>query len=239
MKVFDNFIQNIKTDIKRFENKEYEVNKNSNWDKLKSSDLILQSDVGVELGHPKTKSASYIMWTNNDSIVCDNKITVIGQDLNEIKNSPIDYAKITLIKTKDYDEEKAYEIFQEMESLRLNINLKGYMLRATNQRNREWCRVSKEALKKGFSFNTLGSELINAYKEKDFVEEVEIIFIVGNKELINSISQVGLKVTEIIKALNTIFDDIDFDCHSCNFSDICDEIDGMKEMHGKKVQGKK
>ena len=238
MKVFDKFIKQTKDDIGTYSDKIYEVKKDSNWEKLKSSDLILQGDTAVELGHPETKSTSYIMWTNTENKVSDNKITVIGPDLNEIKNSPIDYAKITIIKTKKYDEDKAYEIFQEMEKLRLNINLEGYMIRATSQKTREWCRVSKKALGKGFSFQILGSELIKSYKERDFIDEVEIIFVVGQKTLIDQLAKIGTKVTEITMALNTIFDDIEFDCHSCNFSEICDEIDGMKEMHRNKIGNK-
>lgn len=239
IKVFDTFIPQIKKDINNHISKVYDVIEGSNWNKLKSSDLILKGDTAIELGHPSTKSTSYIMWTNMENMVSNNKITVIGPDLDEIKDDTMHYAKITLVKMKEYDDDKAYEMFQEMEKLRLNINLEGYMIRSASQKTREWCRVSKNALKKGFSFQILGSELIKSYKEKDFIEDVEIIFVVGEKTLIDSLSKTGEKVTQTIKALNTIFDDIEYDCDACNFSGICDEIDGIKEIHGKKTQNKK
>ena len=37
-------------------------------------------------------------------------------------------------------------------------------------------------------------------------------------------------------SLNHIFDNVMFDCSTCNLKEICDEVDGLKELHLKNVK---
>ena len=39
------------------------------------------------------------------------------------------------------------------------------------------------------------------------------------------------KVTDITRSLSTILDGIPTDCDSCGLREICDEVEGMRELH--------
>ena len=59
---------------------------------------------------------------------------------------------MVIVGGSDFDEDNTYDRYREMELLRYDIHLKGYMMRGVSQQQREWSRVSKEAINNGFSF---------------------------------------------------------------------------------------
>ncbi len=207
---------------------------NCNWNKLQQGCIVLENETAVELGHPSKESLSLLMLTSDCGKISNDKITVVGKELNEIKKGPVSFAKIILIEMDDItDEQEAFDKFREIEQIRHTINLEGYMLRAAFQKSREWSRVSNKAKKDGFSFQLYGSELIKAYKALGYVKKAEIIFITENDRLIRSLMPMGEKTVRITKALNKIFENMEYDCDACSFQDVCEEIDGLKEMHKK------
>ncbi|MEZ4578964.1 MAG: hypothetical protein R2875_13445 [Desulfobacterales bacterium] len=46
----------------------------------------------------------------------------------------------------DFNADNSYDRYREMELLRYDIHLKGYMMRGVSQYQREWSRVSHEAM---------------------------------------------------------------------------------------------
>jgi CO dehydrogenase/acetyl-CoA synthase beta subunit len=78
--------------------------------------------------------------------------------------------------------ENIYDRYREMDHLRYDISLKGYMMRAVSQYMREWSRISKEAINKGFSLFTLGGALIDKYRKLNYIDAVEIIFVTSSKK---------------------------------------------------------
>ena len=62
------------------------------------------------------------------------------------------------------------------------------------------------------------------------VKNVRVIFIT-KKELVESLSGYAKKADDITKSLTHIFDGLDADCGHCDFKKVCDEVEGMKEMH--------
>ena len=47
------------------------------------------------------------------------------------------------------------------------------------------------------------------------------------------LTSVAEKNSEITKTLNHIMQGINFDCSACNLKPICDEVEGMRELHFK------
>ena len=45
----------------------------------------------------------------------------------------------------------------------------------------------------------------------------------------------AVKIKRTTSALNHILDNV-FDCSTCNLKEICDEVEGMKELHIKKAK---
>jgi len=201
------------------------------WPRGRPGDIILSSDTVIELGHPQTESLAFLMWTDSPDKVSDGGITVIGPELSELASGKAPLGKITLIGGHGFTEDNAYERFQEMDMVRTRLSLQGHMLRAVPQQNREWSRISKDALKKGFSLKMLGNELIREYRKLEYVDAVEVIYLTTSAEDIQRLRPTGEKVSQIVRAMNKIFDNLELDCAACDYSDVCDEVEGLRDMH--------
>ena len=54
---------------------------------------------------------------------------------------------------------------------------------------------------------------------------------ITNKELVESLSPYAKTADDITKSLTHILDGLATDCGHCDFKKVCDEVEGMKEMH--------
>lgn len=201
------------------------------WPRGRSGDIIMSSDTAIELGHPQTESLAFLMWTESPDRVRDGGITLIGPDLNGLAGGKAPFGKIILIGGHGFTEDNAFERFQEMDMVRTRLSLKGHMLRAVPQQNREWSRISRDALREGLSLKVLGNELIREYRKLEYVDTVEVIFMTSSTGDIRKFRPTGEKVSRIISAMNRIFDELEFDCAACDFSDVCNEVEGLRAMH--------
>lgn len=203
------------------------------WPRDTDDHVIFESDTAIELGHPRTESFAFMQLTESAGQVIDNRVTVIGPDLPEIKEKQVPFGKITLLRCHGLTEDNISERYSELDMVRIKIRMRDYMLRATPQNMKEWSRVSKKGLKAGLSFQVLGSELIRDYKKYEYVDAVEVIFVTSNAEEVRRLKPTGEKVARVIDALNKMFDDLEPDCTSCDFNDICNEINDLRKMHNK------
>ncbi len=237
MEIFDNTLAELKTYLKEKSEKAtvFQCNEKVNWEKDEKTNIIMENDSAIELGHRTKESVYFLAWSEKNEHITDGKITVIGKDIPAIKEGKCSFGELILIKGHGFTEENAFDRHLELDLVKRRMNLKGYMIRAVPQRMREWSRISKDAVKKGFSFETLGSELIKKYKEIEYVDEVEVIFITSNDEDIKELVPVGTKVTKSVEAMNKMFENLQYDCKSCEFEDVCDEFGELKQMH-KKMQ---
>lgn len=208
------------------------------WPRGRSGDIIMGSDTVIELGHPQTESLAFLMWTELPDRVRDGWVTIIGPDLNGLADGKAPLGKITFIGGHGFTEDNAFERFQEMDMVRTRLSLKGHMLRAVPQQNREWSRISRDALREGLSLKVLGNELIREYRKLEYVDTVEVIFLTSSTGDIRKFRPTGEKVSRIIQAMNRIFDNLELDCAACEFSDVCDEVDDLRAMH-KRVREKR
>jgi len=238
--VFDSYLDQVKAMLNakdvRAKAQVYAFNESQTWPRTERQ-IILNHETAIELGHPSTESLSFLMWTESAGKINDNNITIIGPDLDQINVERIPYGKIVLVKIHDFDEDNAYQRFEKMDHLKYKSELEGYMLRSVPQDFKEWSRVSKKALKSGFSLKKMGNELIRDLKEIEFVDEVEIIFITSSKEDVRRFKPIAETVGKAIQAMNKMFVDLEYDCEHCGFKDVCNEIEGMKDMHQKALAG--
>ncbi len=214
----------------------FSYDEKQSWPRVESQ-IVFNSDTAIELGHPQTESLAFLMWADSLEKINDQQITIIGPDLNEADINKMPFGKIVLISGHGFNDENAYQRYQEMDVIKFKLNLDGYMLRAIPQESKEWSRVSNRALKAGFSLKVLGNELIRELKSLEYVDAVEIIFITSSKADVQRFKPIAEKVNKVCLATNKMFDDLEYDCASCNFSDVCNEIDGLKSMHQKSKAG--
>jgi CO dehydrogenase/acetyl-CoA synthase beta subunit len=196
----------------------------------KYKEIILEEETGLELGGINKKSFLILIPIKDIDLINHGKITLLGREVNKIKESSIDFGIILLVKiSQDVD-------ISEDELRRLNFisnGIEGFSIRTIPRRF--WCRISKSALQKGFSFEFLGKAIIELYmqKFKDVVKSLEVIFI---NSYLPSIEQAIALSSEILSKdkerwkkkigewRKRIDCDYDWGCEICPYREKCYDI---------------
>lgn len=200
------------------------------WPAGGSSNLVLSSDTAVELGSPKTAATSFLLWTDQPSAVRHGAISLIGPDIFRETRPLTPFGKAVLIEISGFDEENSYDRYREMELAKYDVSLAGYMMRAVSQYQREWSRISRKAVADGFSLGMLGAALIHELMKKPYVHAVELVFVTAGVDDVLALKAIGDSVAEITGAMNKMVEEMDFDCSSCEFSPVCDEVSELRSM---------
>jgi CO dehydrogenase/acetyl-CoA synthase beta subunit len=158
---------------------------------------------------------------------------VVGPDLPQLSGKQVSFGKIVMVAGDDFNEDNSFDRYREMELLRYDIPLKGYMMRAVSQYQREWSRVSREAVDKGFSFHILGGALIDKFIQLEYVKSVEVMFITSSRQDVLELSTTADEAVKIIGAMNKMAADLSFDCDTCEYNDVCDDVSELRSMHSK------
>ncbi len=201
------------------------------WPTDRNRNLVMAQDTAVELGNPKDASASFLIWINDPEKIKHGRITLIGPDLAALSGRQASFGKVVLLGGTGFDADNSYDRYREMELLRYDLHLKGYMMRAVSQYGREWSRVSKEALFGGFSFQTLGGGLIDQFLNLDYVHAAEVLFVTSGKDDVIKLQQIASGVSSIIGAMNKMADDLTFDCDECEYNAICEDVADLRAVH--------
>ncbi len=235
MKLYDRII--AETDSVLLEAKEVTVRKyafsgNEHWKCEENSEFIMQRDAAVEIGSNGNPSVNYTCVTTS-GLINEDETYLYGKDIGEIKGDCA-FARIVILETEDLsedkDSEKAFQAIRNLEFVRYHVFPKGYMVRVSAQSNQEQVRVSKAAVKNAISFAKVGGAYIRKYKEVPGVKNVRIIFIT-DKSLVEKLMANADKVDAITRTLTHILDGMPTDCGHCSMKAVCDEVDGMKELH--------
>ena len=159
------------------------------------------------------------------------EIIVIGEDLSKIQ-ADRRFARITVVQIDDVeDEQKAYSLIKKIDYVKYHAFPDGYMMRSTSRSHKESVRVSKKAVKDGANFRKIGSLMIEKYKEIPAVKGVRMIFITVPKADYSATERLAEKTCAITETLNHVMNSVSFDCNTCNLKAICDEVEGIKELH--------
>ena len=200
------------------------------WPTEKNRNLVLGQDCAVELGNPKDGSTSFLMWINDPAEIKNGRITVVGPDLPQLKNQKAAFGKVVIVGASDFDEKNSYDRYRELELLRYDIHLKGYMMRGVSQQQREWSRVSVDAVSNGFSFEHLGGALIDQFSQVPYVRSVETIFITSGREDVMKAKTIADDVFKLISAMNKMAEELSFDCDTCDYNDVCGDVTELRNM---------
>ena len=199
------------------------------------NNMIFRDECAYELGDKKSLSFDL----SSSSIDVEDKLYLVGKDLSEIQGSE-DFMRITLLQVKDEDSngggltgDALYNRLEQIKLTKYRVSPKGYMLR-TSTGNREKVRVSKDVARKS-SFSQIGSAYMQAYKKLDYVEHVTILFVVGHagdSSLYDRLSKIASKKAEITDTIDHILKGFMInDCDSCSAKELCDEVEGLREIH--------
>ena len=196
------------------------------WKDAGKNQVIMRRDTAFEL-----EGTGFNLVTSN----CVNDETVvIGNDPADI-GKDTRFARISIIQIDDVgDEQQAYNLIKKIEYVKYHTFPDGYMMRSTSRSHKEAVRVAKSAIKSGIDFHKVGSLMIDKYKEIPAVKGVKVIFVTHPNADFGGIENLAVKNSEIAETLNHIMNSVNFDCSTCNLKAICDEVDGMKELHFRK-----
>lgn len=238
IKIFDNDIQTLFAHINAHSQIVYDYDEKKALPTSDTSSLILLKDTAFELGGSDKSCVSATVVT--DAIPLKNQVIVLGKELNDIKQD-CNYAKFVLISLDDApeDEQGVFDLVKSLEYVKYKENVDGVMMRASTMLNREQVRVSKSAIKKDVSFEKLGATSIKTYLSKPGVKAVTVIFVADSDIDFDTLKEVSLHTKDILKTFNHILDNLLVDCVHCNLKAICDEVEGMKELHFKNASAMK
>lgn len=230
MRLYNNLINEIKSSLN--DSKILPESKNELNVSDKNS-VIFLSNTAFELGGSQKPCVSSLAVSSD--MTFSNSVFLQGNDLDKIKmDSP--FGKFVFIQVEDLpDEQDTFNKIKELEALRYHLSVDGFMTRASALNMREQVRVSKKAIKSCVTFSDYGNALLKEYLKFPYVRSAEIYFVTDDCDF-KKFDEVSKKISQTTSALNHIFDNVMFDCSTCNLKEICDEVDGLKELHLKTVK---
>lgn len=212
---------------------------NLSWPRGGNRNIVLKEDLGLELGSPEKDSVSCLLWTEDLTCIHDGRITLIGPDFPESRGQSLPFGKVALVGVQGFNQDNAYDRHKDLDFLRYDLDLKGFMLRAVSQFMREWCRISVSALRDGFNARILGSALMDKFRAQPYVKSVEILYITSSKEDVIRMKNITAPAEKIVAAMNKMAGEMDFECDTCDYQAVCDEAAELKAMRDRLIQKKK
>ena len=208
----------------------------SNVKNLDEKTFIFPDDSAVELGATGCDSGYLIAYTTDKNLVSEDEILLRGKDIKDLSGD-VSFARIAIVlidedAEQNFDkEQKIYRLLRDIEYKRYKVNPDGYMVRVNTNLLREGGRVSKKAKANGLSFADVGTALKDAYKQDKNVKAVKQIFITDPTFDFATFAQVAKLNEGITVTLDHILKNLKMDCATCSFKDICDTIEGMRDIH--------
>lgn len=201
------------------------------WESEEEQRLIFQKDMAYELGGSGLPAVSGLAFTSRPA-ACD-ELLLCGPDLPRLQaDSP--YARLTLIHMDDpdwQDSQRAYQILRRIEYTRYHVYPRGFMMRISTSAGREPVRVSREALQSGLDFTRVGQLFLQAYHRHPQVRAVKLLFITAPDFPYERLAENTSKMETVTGSLDKIFNNLVMDCRSCSLKPICDEVEGLRELH--------
>ncbi|MCQ2510105.1 MAG: hypothetical protein MJ116_06540 [Lachnospiraceae bacterium] len=266
MKLNDAIIKDLFLTLKNSRVRRFDYREEKAWPESEGFELILQKDMAYELGAGGKEAVNFTCVTEDSSLMrkfCKrtsekkrtdsgataeesgfkDQILLFGKDLPAI-TSASNYARITLLLVKaeeetETDSQKLFQTLQELDFVKYNVHPEGYMVRTSNQNHREQVRIGKEALKKGMTFEAIGDSFIRKYRQNEKVLQVCVIFITDENMDYEAFYREAKQAADIRNSLSLIKKGLPTECSICEIKEICNEVEGLRELHFGKQEKKR
>lgn len=202
------------------------------WTDNGESELVMLRDAAFELGGSGSPSANFTCVTSDEALVPRDEILLYGKDLPQLSGD-VSFARLVFLQVDEVlgeDDEATFQAIRDMEFVKYHVYPRGYMVRISSESNCEQVRLSRDALRSGISFRRIGASYIAAYRKNPHVRRVQVVFLTDHAA-VATLSQLAKKVDDVTKTLTHILEGLPTDCGSCSLKPICDEVEGMREMH--------
>lgn len=233
MKLYDEIIEKLQQLVPDRDSKEFEV-RDSTWP-VAEREMILRGDMAYELGGGSLPAIGATIVTADENLIGEDGITLVGSDLREIdEDTP--FARIAVVRVDENtigEGNALYNAIRSLEYTRYHLFPKGFMMRVSASRNRESVRVSRDAVTDGISFAETGNMMISAFHKNPNVKAVHIYYFTKKDFDYKALKSMAEESEEITRAIDHIFKNLIMDCRACNLQEICDEVEGLRELHFK------
>lgn len=239
MKLYDETIKKMKLLLETGVSRNLPL-RESLWPEVSDRSMILRSEMAYELGGGNLAALGATVLTANRDLAAADGVTLTGRDLPEIK-SDVPYARVALVRVREDtlgEGQALYQAIRNLEYTRYHFYPEGFMMRVSVSRNRESVRVGREALAKGLDFTKTGNRMISAFHKNAAVEAVHIYYVTAADFDYKALEHLADGAERITKTIDHILKNAVMDCSACSLQKVCDEVEGLKELHfGKKQQG--
>jgi hypothetical protein len=203
------------------------------WPDAGEQNLVLRSEMAYELGGGNLPALSGLGLTSSEALVGDDELWLYGPDLPELRQDA-PYARLTFLRVAEGglgDGDAAYAAIRRIEYARYRLNPKGYMMRISASNERETVRVGREALAGGLDFAKVGGLFLDAYRGQPGVLAARLIFITLPDFPYDELGRQVSQTEKITESLDHIFQHLRMDCSVCGLKAVCDEVEGLRELH--------
>ena len=88
-----------------------------------------------------------------------------------------------------------------------------------------------EALSRGLDFTKTGNRMISAFHKNPAVEAVSLTYVTEQEFDYRALLGYVKEAEEITKTIDHILKNVMMDCTACSLQKVCDEVEGLRELH--------
>lgn len=205
--------------------REYPYDAFSRWPE--QSTVVLKEDTALELGATGRTSLSLLLWTEREDLLREDTVCLIGPDLPQESEAPMPFGQVVLVRGNFPDE---YDAYRDLRDVVYDTRAKGISTRIWPDRLQVWCRVSRQAMRDGFTLVNYGNSLLGRLRKVEAVKGVEVIFIAGEQADLDRLRPAAEKTQDIVEALIKMYEEMNFDCETCEYVEVCEEVTELKQI---------
>lgn len=213
------------------------------WPDAGEGNLVLRGEMAYELGGGNLPAIGGFGLTSSEALVDRDEILLYGPDLPDLAaDSP--YARLAFVRVAEGGlgegdaGDAAYAAIRRIEYTRYHVNPKGYMMRVSVASEREPVRIGRAALAEGLDFAKVGGLYLAGYHAHPEVLAVKLAFITLPGFDYAGLQEEARQAEAVTRSLDRIFANLVMNCASCELKVVCDEVEGMRELHVARSGGK-
>ena len=196
----------------------------------KYNDVILEEETQIELGGFGKESFSLVYPIEDDELIQDGYITLLGPELIPDSKKQLDFGIFLLIGVQKITE----STYRDLNSFNFISNgIDGFSIRTIPRRF--WCRISRDLMENKFNLEIFGNAINQLYKSKfnEIISSIEIFFINSDREAIERFlaqtSNIALELKEKWKKKvddwkKRVDCEYDWGCEICPYQIECQDI---------------
>ncbi len=196
-----------------------------------SGTLVLSKDSAFEYGGGALPAINSTLFSTDDDI--SDRVIVCGKDIHDaLRDTP--YARIAIIRLKKdavSDDDALYKQLKNIELSKYHVYPAGCLIRLSPKSKREQLRVGKKAVADGLSLKNIGFAFISEYKKNPLVAAVTVLFVTDPGYDYKILSAAAEKANAVTESLNKIMEGLEISCDTCELKTICDEVEGLRQLH--------